>query len=175
MRQQRWRLAGSGDYPQNWYDQGIVVDPNNPDRAFFDTFEIWLVSRTGTAWYDTTCGYNGTSVNNHVVHVDQHALAFVNGSSDILLVGNDGGVHATLNASTAVPRHHSPDVDESRWRHQCYRVLLRRHQRQLRYLGESLCGGRSSGQRTQLGDVLRPAHQAGCSGRWAWAATASPG
>ena len=94
--------AGSADYPQNWYDQGIVVDPNNPDRVFFDTFEVWLASRTGTAWYDLTCGYNGTSVSNHVVHVDQHALAFVNGSSDILLVGNDGGVHATLNASTAV-------------------------------------------------------------------------
>src|SRR4029078_12217595 len=24
--------AGSGDYPQNWYDQGMAVDPNNPDR-----------------------------------------------------------------------------------------------------------------------------------------------
>ena len=36
-----------------------------------------------------------------MVHVDQHALAFVHGSSDILLAGNDGGVHATLNASTA--------------------------------------------------------------------------
>ena len=94
--------SGSADYPQNWYDQGIAVDPNNPDRVFFDTFEVWLASRTGTAWYDLTCGYNGTSVTNHVVHVDQHALAFVNGSSDILLVGNDGGVHATLNASTAV-------------------------------------------------------------------------
>jgi hypothetical protein len=93
--------SGSGDYPQNWYDQGIVVDPNNPDRAFFDTFEVWLVNRTGTAWYDTTCGYNGTSVANHVVHVDQHALAFVNGSSDILLAGNDGGVHGTNNASVA--------------------------------------------------------------------------
>jgi len=94
--------SGSADYPQNWYDQGIVVDPNNQDRVFFDTFEVWLASRTGTAWYDLTCGYNGTSVTNHVVHVDQHALAFVNGSSDYLLVGNDGGVHATLNASTAV-------------------------------------------------------------------------
>src|ERR1019366_8055047 len=29
-------------------------------------------------------------------------LAFVHGSSDYLLVGNDGGVHATTNASTAV-------------------------------------------------------------------------
>ena len=87
--------SGSADYPQNWYDQGIVVDPNNPDRVFFDTFEVWLASSTGTAWYDLTCGYNGNSVTNHVVHVDQHALAFVHGSSDILLVGNDGGVHAT--------------------------------------------------------------------------------
>jgi len=94
--------SGSADYPQNWYDQGIAVDPNNSSRVFFDTFEVWLASNTGTAWYDLTCGYNGTNVANHVVHVDQHALAFVNGSSDILLVGNDGGVHATLNASQAV-------------------------------------------------------------------------
>lgn len=91
--------SGAGDYPQNWYDQGIIVDPNDPDRVFFDTFEVWLANRTGTAWYDTTCGYNGSSLANHVVHVDQHALAFVNGSSDILLAGNDGGVHGTNNAS----------------------------------------------------------------------------
>jgi hypothetical protein len=94
--------AGGGDYPQNWYDQGIAVDPNNADRVIFDTFDIWLASRTGSSWYDLTCGYNGTPVTNHAVHVDQHALAFVNGSSDILLVGNDGGTHYTLNASTAV-------------------------------------------------------------------------
>ena len=94
--------SGSADYPQNWYDQGVIVDPNNSSRVFFDTFEVWLANAGGTAWYDLTCGYNGTSSANHVVHVDQHALAFVNGSSDILLVGNDGGVHATLNASTAV-------------------------------------------------------------------------
>jgi len=94
--------SGSADYPQNWYDQGVVVDPNNSGRVFFDTFEVWLASSTGTAWYDLTCGYNGTNVSNHVVHVDQHALAFVHGSSDILLVGNDGGVHATTNASAAV-------------------------------------------------------------------------
>ena len=93
--------GGAGDYPQNWYDQGVIVDPNSSDRVYFDTFEVWLASSTGTAWYDLTCGYNGTSVANHVVHVDQHALAFVNGSSDNLLVGNDGGVHGTIDASTA--------------------------------------------------------------------------
>jgi hypothetical protein len=91
--------VGTGDYPQNWYDQGIEVDPNNPDRVFFDTFDIWLASRTGTTWYDVSCGYSGVSPK--PVHVDQHALAFLPGSSDILLVGNDGGIHGTINASIA--------------------------------------------------------------------------
>ena len=91
--------GGAGDYPQNWYDQGVAVDPNNADRVFFDTYEVWLATRTGTAWYNTTCGYAGS--NPHPVHVDQHALAFVPGSSSILLAGNDGGVHGTINANAA--------------------------------------------------------------------------
>src|SRR5262249_11959932 len=40
-------------------------------------------------------------VANHVVHVDQHALAFVNGSSSILLAGSDGGTFSTTNADAA--------------------------------------------------------------------------
>jgi hypothetical protein len=91
--------AGSGDYPQNWYDQGVVVDPNNADRVYFDTFDVWLASRTGSSWYDLSCGYSGVSPK--PVHTDQHALAFVPGSSSILLLGNDGGVHGTTNANAA--------------------------------------------------------------------------
>jgi hypothetical protein len=36
-----------------------------------------------------------------VVHVDQHALAFVPGSSSILLAGSDGGVFGTTAADTS--------------------------------------------------------------------------
>ncbi len=88
---------GAGDYPQNWYDQGVAVDPNNPDRVFFDTFEVWFATRTGNVWNDTTCGYS-YSGSAGPVHVDQHALAFLPGSSSILLIGNDGGTHGTINA-----------------------------------------------------------------------------
>ena len=84
------------DYPQNWYDQGLAVDPNNADRLFIDTYDVWFATRTGNTFNDVTCGYNGTS--GHVVHVDQHALAFVPGSSSILLIGSDGGVFSTSNA-----------------------------------------------------------------------------
>ena len=84
------------DYPQNWYDQGLAVDPNNPDRLFVDTYDVWFATRTGTTWNDITCGYsNGGPL---PVHVDQHALAFLPGSSSILLIGNDGGAHGTTNA-----------------------------------------------------------------------------
>jgi hypothetical protein len=89
--------GGAGDYPQNWYDQGLAVDPNNPDRVFFDTFDVWFWANGNAAWNDTSCGYSGGGV----VHVDQHALAFVPGSSSILLAGNDGGVHGTINADAA--------------------------------------------------------------------------
>src|SRR6266481_5060933 len=85
------------DYPQNWYDQGVAVDPNNSDRVFFDTFDVWFATRTGTVWNDTTCGYSYSSAAGPV-HVDQHALAFLPGSSSILLIGNDGGAHGTTNA-----------------------------------------------------------------------------
>ena len=87
------------DYPQNWYDQGVAVDPNDPDRVFFDTYDVWFATRTGTVWNDITCGYTGA--NPRPVHVDQHALAFVSGSSSILVLGNDGGVHGTANADAA--------------------------------------------------------------------------
>ncbi|MDX6512271.1 MAG: hypothetical protein QOE36_1775 [Gaiellaceae bacterium] len=91
--------AGTGDYPQNWYDQAVAVDPNNPDRVYFDTFDIWLATRSGTTWYDVSCGYSGVSPK--PVHTDQHALAFVAGSSSLLLAGNDGGANGTTNANAA--------------------------------------------------------------------------
>ncbi len=90
--------GSAGDYSQNWYDQGVAVDPNNRDRAFFDTFEIWSWQNGNSSWTDTTCGYSG---NTEVVHVDQHALAFLPGSSSVLLAGSDGGVYATTNANTS--------------------------------------------------------------------------
>jgi len=88
-----------GDYPQNWYDQGMAVDPNNADRLFIDTYDTWFATRTGTSFFNVTCGYNGSGLASHVVHVDHHALAFLPGSSSILLEGSDGGIFSTSNAN----------------------------------------------------------------------------
>ena len=103
---------GQGDYNQNWYDQGVAVDPNNPDRILVDTFDIWFATRTGTSFFDLSCGYS-YSGSQGTVHTDQHAIAFVPGSSSAVLFGNDGGMRYTLNANaiTSTVRPAFADLD----------------------------------------------------------------
>ena len=88
-----------GDYPQNWYDQGLAVDPNNSDVVYMSTVDIFRSTNGGTTFTDLTCGYAGGTT----VHVDQHALAFVPGSSSVLLAGSDGGAYVSTNANAANP------------------------------------------------------------------------
>ena len=89
-----------GDYPQNWYDQHVEVDPNDPNRVFFDTHEIWFATQNGTQWYDLSCVYTQSTAIG--VHADQHALTFVPGSSSILLAGHDGGVSGATDVHLTV-------------------------------------------------------------------------
>ncbi len=91
--------AGAGDYNQNWYDQAVAVDPNNPNRIFVDTNEIWLWTSGATTLKDLSCVYSGGTT----VHADQHALTFVPGSSSVLLAGADGGVYLSTNANATTP------------------------------------------------------------------------
>ena len=91
--------TATGDYPQNWYDQAVAVDPNDPTRVFFDTYEIFFATQGGTTWYDTTCAYTQSTALG--MHADEHVLTFVPGSSSILITGCDGGVDATTNANAA--------------------------------------------------------------------------
>lgn len=87
-------LGCSGDGSQNWYDQGLAVDPNDPDTVFMSTVDVFRSTNGGDTFTNTTCGYAGGSV-----HVDQHALAFVDGDSSRILAGGDGGVYYSSNAT----------------------------------------------------------------------------
>ncbi|MDQ3930487.1 MAG: hypothetical protein M3328_15255, partial [Chloroflexota bacterium] len=95
-------LGVCGDVAQNWYDQHIVVDPNNPDTIFFDNINVWKSTDGGESVKDLTCGYATIQVP-RPVHVDQHAITFLPGSSSQQLIGNDGGVYYTANANTTQP------------------------------------------------------------------------
>ncbi len=89
----------TADYPQNWYDQGVAVDPNNADRVFVDTFDVWYATRTGTSFLDLSCGYSYTGASGPV-HTDQHGITFVPGSSATAIFANDGGLRASTNVDT---------------------------------------------------------------------------
>ncbi len=84
-----------GDWPQNWYDQGVTIDPTDPDNVFMSTVDLFRSTNGGDTFVNLTCGYAGAADD---VHVDHHAIAVVGGDGDRLLVGSDGGVWYTGNA-----------------------------------------------------------------------------
>ncbi len=90
---------------QMWYDAGLTVDPNNPNRVWMSTIDATLSNDAGANFYDVTCGYgNHASTGNtgQALHVDHHARAYVGNDSNRLLLGSDGGVYYTGNATAAV-------------------------------------------------------------------------
>ncbi|HEX8228019.1 MAG TPA: S-layer homology domain-containing protein [Chloroflexia bacterium] len=86
---------------QSWYNQHIEVDPNNPDVIMVDTIDIFKSTNGGDTLTNITCGYTQNTVKQ--VHVDQHALEYLPGSSSVMLAGNDGGMYVTLNATAEAP------------------------------------------------------------------------
>lgn len=83
-----------GDWQQNWYDAGIIVDPNDIDTVFMSTVDLFRSTNGGSSFTNVTCGYMGGST-----HVDHHARAYVGTNSDQMLIGSDGGVYYVPNAT----------------------------------------------------------------------------
>ncbi|HST06503.1 MAG TPA: S-layer homology domain-containing protein [Chloroflexia bacterium] len=83
---------------QNWYNQHIAVDPNDPNTVLVDTIDIFKSTNGADTLTNITCGYNGGRV-----HVDQHSLEYLPGSSSVLLTGSDGGVYLSTNANVTNP------------------------------------------------------------------------
>ena len=142
--------GGAGDYPQNWYDQALAVDPNNPDRVFFSTFDVWFWQNGNSAWNDTSCGYSG----GNIVHVDQHALAFrarlfqhsARGQRRRRSRDHQRAICQSGGRPDLVQHGHGPEHD---------RILLRRYQRQLRHLGCTAGERRLPGQRLHVRHFFR--------------------
>lgn len=85
---------------QMWYDAGLTVDPFNPDRVFLSGVDLFRSTDAGATFKNLTCGYASFDA---TVHVDHHARAFVGGDSEQLLIGTDGGVYYTAQATKPKP------------------------------------------------------------------------
>jgi len=83
----------NGSSSQTWYDLISAVDSANANVIVVGGIELAKSTDGGSTW--TAVSTAGS------VHVDQHALVFLNSSN--LLVGNDGGIYHTSNFANANP------------------------------------------------------------------------
>ena len=96
--------SSTGGGTQMWYDAGLTVDPLNPEVTYLSGFDLYRSTNGGANYVDITCGWTTKPAGtlDHV-HVDHHARAFRGVDSDKLLIGSDGGVYYTENATAAFP------------------------------------------------------------------------
>ena len=83
----------NGTSSQTWYDLISAVDSTNANIVVVGGIELAKSTDGGSTW--TAISNSGS------VHVDQHALVFLNSSN--LLIGNDGGIYYTSNFSSVSP------------------------------------------------------------------------
>jgi len=85
--------ALNGTSAQTWYDLISAVDSTNANIIVVGGIELAKSTDGGLTW---------TAISNSAsVHVDQHALVFLNSSN--LLIANDGGIYYTSNFASGSP------------------------------------------------------------------------
>ena len=102
--------SGNNSTPQCTYDNVVEIDPTDASLMYIggsfsleeDTGNwIEMVKRSadgGDTWSDMTPAQEGS-----LMHPDVHGLAFDPNDSNVLWVGNDGGIYRTSDASAEPP------------------------------------------------------------------------
>jgi hypothetical protein len=83
---------------QMWYDAGLTVSPTNENVVIMSAVDMFRSTNGGASFSDVTCGYGSGNV-----HVDHHARAYIGNDPNRLLLGSDGGVWLTENATAGSP------------------------------------------------------------------------
>ena len=80
---------------QAWYDNIVSVDPDNHNNVFAGGIDNFKSTNAGTSWTQKTNWYSGAGF--QYVHADQHAMAWAPSNSNIVYLGNDGGIWKSTN------------------------------------------------------------------------------
>jgi hypothetical protein len=83
---------------QAFYDLMLEVDPTNDQILYAGGIDLFKSTNGGTSWNQFSHWYGGFGFQE--VHADQHGLAFGNGASNKILMGNDGGVYFSNDGGT---------------------------------------------------------------------------
>ena len=88
---------------QAFYDLMLEVDPNNDQTIYAGGIDLFRSVNGGASWSQISKWSNNNNLSGlsiSLVHADQHAMTFANGSSTEVAFGNDGGVYYSANAGT---------------------------------------------------------------------------
>ncbi|MBN4081840.1 T9SS type A sorting domain-containing protein [bacterium AH-315-C07] len=109
-----WTVIGAGGAPeifdpfsrggsggQGWYDNTIAVNPSDRNRIYVGGIYFWGWTKSG-GWKKLG-SLNKSPTNAYYVHADNHTLAFHPTNSNIMFIGNDGGVYQSANALSDQP------------------------------------------------------------------------
>jgi photosystem II stability/assembly factor-like uncharacterized protein len=91
-------FSGADTYAggQGWYDNIIYVDPNNASILYAGGIDFWKTTNSGNSW-DQKSNWYAQGGAPQYVHADQHAIAFAPSNTNIMYLGNDGGVYKSTN------------------------------------------------------------------------------
>lgn len=95
----------NGQQCQGSYDFCLAVDPNNPESIYLGGVQLWKwSSNQGWQQVENTLFCNQLSYQTGVcVHPDQHWIGFHPELSNVIYVGNDGGIYTSTNADAPNP------------------------------------------------------------------------
>ena len=77
-----------------WYFGNIRVAPGSPNIVYALGVDLFKSTNGGNSWFYADAG----------IHVDHHAFQFINGSTDMIYDGCDGGVNFTDNGTASWTR-----------------------------------------------------------------------
>jgi|GEM_PF-893260 len=86
---------------QAWYDLIAAFHPDDDNRIFIGGIDMLSSKDSGDSWYQVTQWYGGGGF--QYMHADQHTFVFDPFNSNIMYVGNDGGVYRTMNSADSIP------------------------------------------------------------------------
>ncbi len=96
-------LDGLIDSGQIGYNTYIYADPANASTLYIGTRDVFKSTDAGATWknlnnnFTLSNAYQPTKSN---AHPDQHALTFLPGNSNVVFIGNDGGLYKSSNGGT---------------------------------------------------------------------------
>ncbi|MGQ9643951.1 MAG: FlgD immunoglobulin-like domain containing protein, partial [Ignavibacterium sp.] len=81
---------------QGWYGHILAVDPDNPNILLAGGIDNWKTTNAGSSWVQKTNWYSQSGAPPYA-HADQHAYAYAPSNSNIVYLGNDGGIYKSTN------------------------------------------------------------------------------